>query len=281
MWLLVAAVVGSFAATFYYGGRGRGTGGPGPGGAPAGGGALVTQAAAGGSARNVDLSQLIARVQRHPGSIARVVFVPGSQEIEATLAAGGRLDANYPTDQAQIDFQRLLQRQGIDFASEAPPSSSQPGGWLAAALGWVLPILLLVVLGWFLMRRMGAQGNQVLGLARSRAKRVTPAMPRTTYADVAGAEEAIDELREIKEFLADPRRFRALGARIPRGVLLHGPPGTGKTLLARATAGEAGVPFFSISGSDFVEMFVGVGASRVRSLFEDAKREAPSIIFID
>ena len=127
--------------------------------------------------------------------------------------------------------------------------------------------------------RGGAGG--VMGIGKSRAKRHTPDMPRVTFKDVAGAEEAVEELEEIKEFLAKPARFRSLGARIPKGVLLYGPPGTGKTLLARAVAGEAGVPFFAISGSDFVEMFVGVGASRVRDLFNQAKQTAPAIVFID
>jgi cell division protease FtsH len=120
-----------------------------------------------------------------------------------------------------------------------------------------------------------------MSFGKSKAKVVTKDMPKTTFADVAGADEAVEELEEIKEFLAEPAKFQAVGAKIPKGVLLYGPPGTGKTLLARAVAGEAGVPFFSISGSDFVEMFVGVGASRVRDLFEQAKANAPAIIFID
>ena len=131
------------------------------------------------------------------------------------------------------------------------------------------------------MNQVQGGGSKVMSFGKSRAKRMSPDSPKVTYKDVAGADEAVEELQEIKEFLENPKKFQALGARIPKGVLLYGPPGTGKTLLARATAGEAGVPFFSISGSDFVEMFVGVGASRVRDLFEQAKQASPCIIFID
>jgi len=131
------------------------------------------------------------------------------------------------------------------------------------------------------MGQMQGGGNKVMSFGKSKAKLITKDMPQTTFADVAGADEAVEELEEIKDFLADPAKFHAVGAKIPKGVLLYGPPGTGKTLLARAVAGEAGVPFFAISGSDFVEMFVGVGASRVRDLFEQAKANSPSIIFID
>ena len=150
-----------------------------------------------------------------------------------------------------------------------------------ALLTGLLPILLLVGFWIFLMNQMQGGGSKVMSFGKSRAKRMSPDSPKVTYKDVAGADEAVEELQEIKEFLENPKKFQALGARIPKGVLLYGPPGTGKTLLARATAGEAGVPFFSISGSDFVEMFVGVGASRVRDLFEQAKQASPCIIFID
>ena len=131
------------------------------------------------------------------------------------------------------------------------------------------------------MNQVQGGGGRVMQFAKSKAKLITKDMPKTTFADVAGCEEAIEELGEIKEFLQEPAKFQAVGAKIPKGVLLYGPPGTGKTLLARAVAGEAGVPFYSISGSDFVEMFVGVGASRVRDLFEQAKENAPAIVFID
>ncbi len=131
------------------------------------------------------------------------------------------------------------------------------------------------------MNSMQGGGSRVMQFGKAKAQQVSKDEPKVTFADVAGADEAVEELQEIKEFLADPGRFQAIGAKIPKGVLLYGPPGTGKTLLARAVAGEAGVPFFSISGSDFVEMFVGVGASRVRDLFEQAKPAAPAIIFVD
>jgi cell division protease FtsH len=259
LWLILLALLGLVVAAYAFGGRSRQP-----------------------TTKNVDLSTLIRRVHTKPGTIQRVVFHPSNQRIQATLDSGLQLDANYPTSQAEIQFQQLLQKQGVDFASTPPSSGSS---WVALAASWLVPLLLIGALWWFLMRRMrgqgGGAGGGLLGFGKSRAKRISPSMPKTSYRDVAGADEAVSELKEIKEFLASPRRFRALGAQIPKGVLLHGPPGTGKTLLARATAGEAGVPFFSISGSDFVEMFVGVGASRVRDLFEQAKREAPAIVFID
>ena len=144
-----------------------------------------------------------------------------------------------------------------------------------------LPILLLIGFWIFLMNQMQGGGSKVMSFGKSRAKRMAPDSPKIGFKDVAGVDEAVEELQEIKEFLENPKKFQALGARIPKGVLLYGPPGTGKTLLARAVAGEAGVPFFSISGSDFVEMFVGVGASRVRDLFEQAKQASPCIVFMD
>ncbi|CAB4936519.1 unannotated protein [freshwater metagenome] len=153
-------------------------------------------------------------------------------------------------------------------------------GWLSL-LTYILPFLIFIGFWIFLMNQVQGGGSKVMSFGKSRAKRMTADSPKITFRDVAGADEAVEELHEIKEFLENPKKFQALGARIPKGVLLFGPPGTGKTLLARAVAGEAGVPFFSISGSDFVEMFVGVGASRVRDLFEQAKQNSPCIIFID
>ncbi len=154
------------------------------------------------------------------------------------------------------------------------------GDWVNMLIN-VLPLLLLVALWIFMMRQMQAGGNKALSFGKSRARLLTPQQKKVTFKDVAGVEEAKEELQEIIEFLRDPQKFQRLGGRIPKGVLLVGPPGTGKTMLARAVAGEANVPFFSISGSDFVEMFVGVGASRVRDLFEQGKKNAPCIIFID
>src|SRR5947207_2500676 len=154
------------------------------------------------------------------------------------------------------------------------------GSMLGSLLIYLLPLLLLV--GLFVMfSRMQTGGRMGFGFGKSRAKQLSKDMPKTTFDDVAGVDEAVEELYEIKDFLENPSRYQALGAKIPRGVLLYGPPGTGKTLLARAVAGEAGVPFFTISGSDFVEMFVGVGASRVRDLFDQAKQNSPCIIFVD
>ncbi len=154
------------------------------------------------------------------------------------------------------------------------------GGWLSV-LTYVLPFVIFLLFWLFIINQMQGGGSKVMSFGKSRAKRMSVDSPKITFRDVAGVDEAVEELHEIKEFLENPKKFQALGARIPKGVLLYGPPGTGKTLLARAVAGEAGVPFFSISGSDFVEMFVGVGASRVRDLFEQAKQNTPCIIFMD
>jgi cell division protease FtsH len=157
----------------------------------------------------------------------------------------------------------------------------QNTGFWTSALLTIAPVFLILILLLFFMSSMQGGGNRVMSFGKSRARRMTKDSPKVTFNDVAGADEAVQELQEIKEFLESPQKFQKLGARIPKGALLVGPPGTGKTLLARAVAGEAGVPFFSISGSDFVEMFVGVGASRVRDLFEQAKQNAPCIIFMD
>jgi cell division protease FtsH len=230
--------------------------------------------------KSADLSQLIARVQTNPRSVSRVVFNPGSLQVSATLASGNVLQANYPSDQSALALQTLLERQKVDFAAKAPSH----GSVVTSIVVSLLPILLLAAIWIFVMRRMrgGAGGlGQIMSFGKPKATRLAPDLPKVGFKDVAGVDEAVEELQEIKEFLADPRRFQALGARIPKGVLLYGPPGTGKTLLARAVAGEAGVPFFSISGSDFVEMFVGVGASRVRDLFKEAKEAAPCIVFVD
>ena len=172
-------------------------------------------------------------------------------------------------------FQYLVDNN-VKFGTDVQKSSM----W-SSVLTTILPTLLMVVFFIFLMNQMQGGGSKVMSFGKSRAKRMAVDQPKITFKDVAGVDEAVEELEEIKDFLENPKRFQALGARIPKGVLLFGPPGTGKTLLARAVAGEAGVPFFSISGSDFVEMFVGVGASRVRDLFEQAKQNQPCIIFID
>ena len=184
---------------------------------------------------------------------------------------------NYPTSQSQFQFQQVLEGENIKFDSKGTGSS----GWWTLVTG-LLPILLLI--GDLDLHDAPDAGRGLEGdeLRQEQGEaHVARTRRRSSFKDVAGVDEAVEELQEIKEFLENPRRFQALGARIPKGVLLYGPPGTGKTLLARAVAGEAGVPFFSISGSDFVEMFVGVGASRVRDLFEQAKEASPCIIFVD
>jgi cell division protease FtsH len=227
-------------------------------------------------AEKVTYSQLIAQVEQDPTPVQEVLFKPKNREIEATYTTGKKVKVNYPSDQAQIEFQNQLEAKGIEFDSKSIGTSS----WWSI-LTYLLPFLLFFGFWIFLMNQVQGGGSKVMSFGKSRAKRMSPDSPKVTFKDVAGADEAVEELQEIKEFLENPKKFQALGARIPKGVLLYGPPGTGKTLLARAVAGEAGVPFFSISGSDFVEMFVGVGASRVRDLFEQAKQASPCIVFMD
>ena len=173
------------------------------------------------------------------------------------------------------DFIKTLREKKLDFDVQ-PPSK-----WISGFLTFVLPLLLFVGFWWFLMRQAKMPADRAFSFGKSRAKIHNKDQKKVTFADVAGVDEAKEELKEIIDFLVDPGKFSRLGGRIPKGVLLLGPPGCGKTLLAKAVAGEANVPFFSISGSDFVEMFVGVGASRVRDLFDQAKKSAPSLIFID
>nr|NLI50309.1 ATP-dependent zinc metalloprotease FtsH [Propionibacterium sp.] len=212
--------------------------------------------------------------------LTEVVLIDGEQEIRVEKAdvPKTKIRANWVGTQSQDLIKRLNERQAAGTL-QSWRGENPDGGILGLLAMWLLPLLLFVGLFWLLSNAQG--GNRVLGFGKSKARLNEPDMPRTTFADVAGCEEAIEELQEIREFLAEPAKFTALGAKIPKGVLLYGPPGTGKTLLARAVAGEAGVPFFSISGSDFVEMFVGVGASRVRDLFEQAKEKSPAIVFID
>jgi cell division protease FtsH len=196
--------------------------------------------------------------------------------IKVNDADADKISAKYPAQAGDQVFE-AVQGTGTPYTTNVNEQSV-----LWQILIFVLPMILLFGLFFFVMSRMqgGGRGG-VMGFGKSKAKQLTKDMPKTTFADVAGADEAVEELYEIKDFLQNPARYQALGAKIPRGVLLFGPPGTGKTLLARAVAGEAGVPFFTISGSDFVEMFVGVGASRVRDLFEQAKNNSPCIIFVD
>jgi cell division protease FtsH len=179
-------------------------------------------------------------------------------------------------DQQVPKLEEELKKSGAKFNVESNKTSIWP-----SLLTYLLPLVLILGFWFFLINQVQGGGSRVMSFGKSRAKRLSADSPKITFRDVAGVDEAVEELHEIKEFLENPKKFQALGARIPTGVLLYGPPGTGKTLLARAVAGEAGVPFFSISGSDFVEMFVGVGASRVRDLFEQAKQNSPCIIFMD
>jgi cell division protease FtsH len=206
---------------------------------------------------------------------------PAARSSRPTTTDGKKLKASWVDGQG-AELQRQLQQQYDagkltgGYNVEVPKQSL-----LVSVVFSLLPIIVVVLIFLFIMNQMQGGGSRVMNFGKSRAKLITKDTPKTTFADVAGADEAIEELEEIKDFLQNPAKFQAIGAKIPKGVLLFGPPGTGKTLLARAVAGEAGVPFYSISGSDFVEMFVGVGASRVRDLFEQAKANAPSIIFID
>jgi cell division protease FtsH len=209
-------------------------------------------------------------------SIQELVFNPNKQELSGKLTNGDKVTVHYPSDQSAADLQTLMASHGVQFDSKGTGSSP----WWSI-LTSLLPFVLLFGFWIFLMNQVQGGGSKVMSFGKSRAKRMTPDSPKIGFKDVAGVDEAVEELQEIKEFLENPKKFQALGARIPKGVLLYGPPGTGKTLLARAVAGEAGVPFFSISGSDFVEMFVGVGASRVRDLFEQAKQASPCIVFMD
>ncbi|MDH6112237.1 cell division protease FtsH [Kitasatospora sp. MAP12-15] len=195
--------------------------------------------------------------------------------------SGTKFQASYIGDQGK-DLAATLQSQ-VDKGTlpQGYTISPEKQSTFVSLLLSMLPIVIIVLVFLFLMNQMQGGGSRVMQFGKSKAKLLTKDTPKTTFADVAGADEAVEELHEIKEFLQEPAKFQAVGAKIPKGVLLYGPPGTGKTLLARAVAGEAGVPFYSISGSDFVEMFVGVGASRVRDLFEQAKANAPAIVFVD
>lgn len=212
--------------------------------------------------------------------VKEVTFKEGDQEIQATLENGKKVRANWIGSQG-ADLADAAQKAVDDKKLKTYNVEVPKQGLLTTILFSFGPVILLVLLFLFLMNNLQGGGGRVMQFAKSRAKLITKDTPKTTFSDVAGCDEAIEELGEIKEFLQEPAKFQAVGAKIPKGVLLYGPPGTGKTLLARAVAGEAGVPFYSISGSDFVEMFVGVGASRVRDLFEQAKENAPAIVFID
>ena len=209
------------------------------------------------------------------GNVDTANFLLGDGVIEGELSDGTPYRVAY-VQGTEETLTEDLQKNGVDISADP-----QKGSALVGFLFQLIPVILIVGAFIFIMNQSQGGGGRVMQFGKARAKLVTKDQPKTTFADVAGVDEAIEELQEVKEYLANPAKFQAMGAKIPRGVLLFGPPGSGKTLLARAVAGEAGVPFYSISGSDFVEMFVGVGAARVRDLFEQAKQSAPAIVFID
>jgi cell division protease FtsH len=209
------------------------------------------------------------------GEVASVQFKNKGKALEVKLKNKESWEGGY-VETAAPELIKELHSYGVPYSIESEKSSA-----LLSLLTYIIPFVLFFGFWIFLMNQVQGGGSKVMSFGKSRAKRMSADSPKITFRDVAGVDEAVEELHEIKEFLENPKKFQALGARIPTGVLLYGPPGTGKTLLARAVAGEAGVPFFSISGSDFVEMFVGVGASRVRDLFEQAKQNSPCIIFMD
>src|SRR5215467_3945456 len=240
---------------------------------------VLDYANSGSSYKQVDTGQIVQLINQ--GQVKSALLVDKNQTIQVTTKSGQNLEASWVSGQGlqlqnklQDQFNRGNLPQGYNVS--IPKSNA-----LLDLIPTALIYLVIFLLFFFMLSQMQGGGSRVMNFGKSRAKLITKDTPKTTFADVAGADEAIEELQEIKEFLQNPAKFQAIGAKIPKGVLLYGPPGTGKTLLARAVAGEAGVPFYSISGSDFVEMFVGVGASRVRDLFEQAKANAPAIVFVD
>jgi cell division protease FtsH len=220
-------------------------------------------------------NEFISQINDDPESVESVTIQTKDHTVDVKETNGEEYSTGYP-ENTEETLVNSLQRNEVETKVEGTGGSS-----ILSLLTYVLPFILFFAFWVFLMNQMQGGGSKVMSFGKSRAKRLSVDAPKITFRDVAGTDEAVQELHEIKEFLENPKKFQALGARIPKGVLLYGPPGTGKTLLARAVAGEAGVPFFSISGSDFVEMFVGVGASRVRDLFEQAKQNSPCIIFMD
>jgi len=228
----------------------------------------------GSESKEPTYSDFLTQVDR--GEVKKVTLKTGDNTVDVELKKGDRAySTGYPNNTEQ-NLVNTLRVAKIPIDVEGSGGSA----W-STLLIYALPLLLFLFFWIFILNQMQGGGSKVMSFGKSRAKRMSVDSPKITFRDVAGVDEAVEELHEIKEFLENPKKFQALGARIPKGVLLYGPPGTGKTLLARAVAGEAGVPFFSISGSDFVEMFVGVGASRVRDLFEQAKQNSPCIIFMD
>jgi len=234
-----------------------------------------------GGFEEVETSVVLQQIE--DGNVESIVINDKEQTLNVTLQqpvdGNVTVTASYPAEAARDIFDLIRETEG--GAAGAFDTEVSQDNLLVSILISIVPFIILLLLLFWLMSSMQGGGRGVMNFGKSKAKLVTKDTPKTTFADVAGVDEAIEELYEIKDFLQSPAKFQAIGAKIPKGVLLFGPPGTGKTLLARAVAGEAGVPFYAISGSDFVEMFVGVGASRVRDLFEQAKNNAPAIIFID
>lgn len=236
--------------------------------------------------KDVDTGKVVAAIQ--DDNVRQAELTTGDEQtVKVQLKHGHKTDGSSKIKASYIgsqgsDLADLLQKKyktdKISKSYTVKPSKQNP---FVSILMSLLPFVLIVIVFLFLMNQMQGGGSKVMQFGKSKAKLITKDTPKTNFADVAGADEAVEELYEIKDFLQEPAKFQAVGAKIPKGVLLYGAPGTGKTLLARAVAGEAGVPFYSISGSDFVEMFVGVGASRVRDLFEQAKQNAPAIVFVD
>lgn len=235
------------------------------------------------SSSRVDTNVGIQLLNDHKASSAKIY--DGEQKAELELKDdysedGKNLGKNvtfYYVEPRATDVVKAMDEAQLDSYTDQPVENN----WFTSMISFIVPFLLIAVFFWFLMSRMGGGGSQIMNFSKSKAKKFNKDNPEVRFADVAGVDEALAELEEVREFLAEPEKFTRLGAKIPKGVLLYGPPGTGKTLLAKAVAGEAGVPFYSISGSDFVEMFVGVGASRVRDLFKEAKSNKAAIIFVD
>ncbi len=227
----------------------------------------------GDTKKDPDYTQFLGQIE--DGRVKTVTLNTKNNKVDVETTRGDKYETAYPSNTEQ-SLVNTLREQDVPIDVKAKSGS----GWVTA-LTYILPFVIFLLFWLFIINQMQGGGSKVMSFGKSRAKRMSVDAPKITFRDVAGVDEAVEELHEIKEFLENPKKFQALGARIPKGVLLYGPPGTGKTLLARAVAGEAGVPFFSISGSDFVEMFVGVGASRVRDLFEQAKQNSPCIIFMD
>ncbi|PZU35476.1 MAG: cell division protein FtsH, partial [Actinomyces sp.] len=246
-----------------------------------------------GGYRAIDTSEGLAILKDNPTTVKSVTVVDGNQRVELDLTEGYTTVPSEPGEtgkpvgkKVQFNYTEAQAAQVDELVQAAAPvggfnSVVPTQSWWSSMLQLMLPMALFLGVMWWLVGRMSGGRGGAMGFGRSKAKVGQKEMPDVTFDDVAGEDEAVEELEEIREFLSEPEKFQAVGAKIPKGVLLYGPPGTGKTLLARAVAGEAGVPFFSMSGSEFVEMFVGVGASRVRDLFEQAKENAPAIIFVD